>query len=246
MAQLNEGRPTGSNNPPLKLCCLVSALGRYKGNVVVLRFSAISFFAPTYFMPDIWGSVLSLGWKTPTGCSPTDLHLAQLVRPAGTWTQLHWQPVLTDYFLPLHPLEERQWGQSVLSQSRFFDWKDNKPSSFECLWLSQCCSGLFCSPEVHISSVRELAANAPPTDSYRSLCQLSCARPYPCSSNHYPSSPPQEMSSATMKSLTVLSVFVCAGVYQSMSKVNLGCPFRHIHLYNILHPGLSLAWGFAK
>lgn len=30
MAQLNEGRPTGSNNPPLKLCCLVSALGRYK------------------------------------------------------------------------------------------------------------------------------------------------------------------------------------------------------------------------
>lgn len=80
-----------------------------------------------------------------------------------------------------------------------------------------------------------------PTHCYRSLCQLSCARPYPCSSNHYPSSPSQEMSSATMKSLTVLSVFVCAGVYQSMSKVNLGCPFRHIHLYNILHPGLSLA-----
>lgn len=125
-------------------------------------------------MPDIWGSVLSLGWKTPTGCSPTDLHLAQLVRPAGTWTQLHWQPVLTDYFLPLHPLEERQWGQSVLSQSRFFDWKDNKPSSFECLWLSQCCSGLFCSPEVHISSVRELAANAPPTDSYSSLVTAHC------------------------------------------------------------------------
>lgn len=47
----------------------------------------------------------------------------------------------------------------------------------------------------------------------------------------------QEMSSATMKSLTVLSVFVCAGVYQSMSKVNLGCPFRHIHLYKYTAPG---------
>lgn len=45
----------------------------------------------------------------------------------------------------------------------------------------------------------------------------------------------QEMSSATMNLLTVLSVFVCAGVYQSMSKVNLGCPFSGILV--------SIFWG---
>lgn len=88
-------------------------------------------------------------------------------------------------------------------------------------------------------------SKCPPTDSYslvyHSLCQLSCARPYPCSSNHYPSSPSQEMSSATMKSLTVLSVFCVCRCTPEYVKGQPWVSFQHIHLYNILHAGPSLA-----
>lgn len=119
-------------------------------NVTVLCFSVVSFFAPTRLMPDLWGKILNseVVFYHPVGkWSPTDLHLAQLVWPAGTWTQLHWQPVLTDYFLPLHPLEERQRGQSVLSQSRFLDWKDKTQLLWVSMALPMLFSSLFCSPE---------------------------------------------------------------------------------------------------